>query len=50
MWEPAIVKHLAGNGTLQIVGAYYELESGRVRFSKPVGIARQTTHDKAERQ
>jgi len=46
----AIVRHLAGNGTLQIVGAYYELESGRVQFSKPVGVAHQATPDPSERQ
>ncbi|MGE3492556.1 MAG: carbonic anhydrase [Vicinamibacterales bacterium] len=48
--ESAIVRHLAESGRLQIVGAYYELESGRVHFSKPVGVARQTTHDKTEGQ
>jgi carbonic anhydrase len=32
----AVVKHLVGNGTLQMVGAFYELDTGRVRFSKPV--------------
>ena len=32
----AVVKHLVGIGTLQMVGAFYELDTGRVRFSKPV--------------
>ncbi len=42
----AILKHLAGDGSLQIVGAFYELESGRVQFSKPVAVAEAaTTHD-----
>jgi len=31
-----IVKHLAGSGQLQVVGAFYELSTGRVRFSEPV--------------
>jgi carbonic anhydrase len=31
-----ILKHLVGDGKLQIVGAYYELSSGRVTFSQPV--------------
>lgn len=44
--KSAILKHLAGEGSLQIVGAFYELESGRVRFSKPVAVAKAaTTHD-----
>jgi carbonic anhydrase len=31
-----IVRHAVDAGTLQIVGAYYELESGRVYFADPV--------------
>lgn len=34
--KSAVVKHLVGAGTLQVVGAYYELGSGRVRFSQPL--------------
>jgi carbonic anhydrase len=37
--KSAVVKHLAGAGKLQLVGAYYELTTGRVRFSQPVGAA-----------
>jgi len=36
-----IVKHLAGTGALQIAGAFYELDTGRVRFSKPVAAEHQ---------
>jgi carbonic anhydrase len=32
----AIVKHLAAEGQLQLVGAYYEFSTGLVRFSEPV--------------
>jgi carbonic anhydrase len=32
----AVVTHLASAGKLQIVGAYYEFSTGRVRFSQPV--------------
>jgi carbonic anhydrase len=39
----AIVKHRVGNGTLQIVGAFYDLDTGRVRFSKPVSPDQQPT-------
>jgi carbonic anhydrase len=34
--KSAIVKHLVGEGQLQLVGAYYEFTSGRVRFSDPI--------------
>lgn len=34
--KSAIVKHLVGEGQLQLVGAYYEFASGRVRFSDPI--------------
>jgi carbonic anhydrase len=37
--KSAVVKHLVGEGKLQLVGAYYELGTGRVRFSQPVGVA-----------
>lgn len=46
----AILKHMAGEGSLQIVGAFYELESGRVQFSKPVAVARAATTNHAERK
>jgi len=39
----AIVKHLVGTGTLQMVGAFYDLDTGRVRFSKPVSPEHQAT-------
>jgi carbonic anhydrase len=39
----AIVRHLADAGKLQIVGAFYELETGRVRFSKPLSAAQEPT-------
>lgn len=35
----AIVEHLAGQGRLQLVGAFYELGTGRVRFNEPVKVA-----------
>jgi carbonic anhydrase len=31
-----IIKHMAGAGELQVVGAFYELSTGKVRFSEPV--------------
>jgi carbonic anhydrase len=34
--DSAIVKHMVAAGKLQIVGAYYEFATGRVRFSQPV--------------
>lgn len=34
--QSAIVSHLASAGKIQIIGAFYELETGRVRFSQPV--------------
>lgn len=36
-----VVKHLVGTGKLQMVGAFYELDTGRVRFSKPVSPERE---------
>ncbi len=40
----AVVKHLAGAGSLQVVGAYYELGTGRVRFSQPVAAGATPGH------
>jgi carbonic anhydrase len=37
--KSAVVKRLAAGGELQLVGAYYEFASGRVRFSEPVKVA-----------
>lgn len=34
----AIVKRLAGAGEIQVMGAYYELSTGRVRFSEAVKL------------
>lgn len=34
-----IVREAMGKGRVQVVGAYYELSTGRVRFSAPVGAA-----------
>lgn len=39
-----IITHLHATGKLGIAGAYYELESGRVRFSEPVPPAAAGTH------
>jgi carbonic anhydrase len=39
----AVVKHLVGNGTVQMVGAFYELDTGRVRFSKTVSPEYEST-------
>ena len=39
-----IITSLHTAGTLQIAGAYYELESGRVRFSEPVPAAAAVSH------
>jgi carbonic anhydrase len=36
--DSAIVKTLAQAGKVTLVGAYYELASGRVHFSEPVGF------------
>jgi len=35
--KSAILRHLVDTGGLTVVGAYYELQSGRVTFSQPVG-------------
>jgi carbonic anhydrase len=34
--QSAILRHLAETGKLTIIGAYYELSSGRVHFSEPI--------------
>ena len=34
----ATLRHLSDTGRLTIVGAYYELASGRVHFSEPVHV------------
>lgn len=39
-----VVKHLAGAGELQVIGAYYELSTGLVRFSEPVKLAAEPPH------
>ena len=42
MASSQILRDAAGAGTLQIVGAYYELGTGRVMFSEPIGAATAT--------
>jgi carbonic anhydrase len=37
--KSAAVRELVGEGKLQLVGAYYELATGRVRFSQPLTAA-----------
>ena len=37
-----ILQHAVDAGTLQVVGAYYELGSGQVTFSEPVGATPHT--------
>ena len=44
----AIVRHLQHEEKLQVVGAYYELSTGRVRFSEPVKADPVTTTAAAE--
>lgn len=39
MDESAILRHAAESGAMGLVGAYYELSSGRVFFSEPVVMA-----------
>lgn len=41
MDDSAILRHLADNGSMGLVGAYYELSSGRVYFSEPVSVTLQ---------
>ena len=40
----AILKKMLEEGEIGVVGAYYELASGRVHFSEPVGKAAPTAH------
>jgi carbonic anhydrase len=40
----AILRHAVQGGHLQVVGAYYELASGRVVFSEPATAAATPTH------
>lgn len=35
----AILKHLVQEGKLKVVGAYYEFETGRVRFSEQIKVS-----------
>lgn len=37
--QSEILRHLVELGTVTIFGAYYELESGRVTFSQPIGAS-----------
>lgn len=50
--DSTIVKHLVAAGRLQLVGAYYEFATGRVRFSQPVASvpAAAAQHGDAPRQ
>ncbi|MEO8481045.1 MAG: carbonic anhydrase [Acidobacteriota bacterium] len=41
MDDSAILRHMADSGSLGLVGAYYELSSGRVYFSEPVSVTLQ---------
>jgi carbonic anhydrase len=41
-----VLRHAVDAGTLQIVGAYYELSSGRVIFSEPLGSGVPVTETK----
>jgi carbonic anhydrase len=34
--DSAILRHLVSGGKLQVVGGFYELATGRVRFSEPI--------------
>jgi carbonic anhydrase len=36
--KSAVIKHMVSEGELQVVGAYYELSSGLVRFTDPVRL------------
>ena len=38
--QSAIIKHLAESGQVVLVGAYYELSTGRAHFSEPVRVPR----------
>jgi carbonic anhydrase len=37
--KSAIVRHMVSEGAVQVVGAYYEFSTGRVRFSEPIKLA-----------
>ncbi len=41
MDDSTILRHLADSGSLGLVGAYYELSTGRVYFSEPVSVTLQ---------
>ena len=45
-----IIKHMAGAGELQVVGAFYEFSTGKVRFSEPVAAPKtaEAAHQTAE--
>jgi carbonic anhydrase len=40
-----LVRHAVGAGTLQVVGAYYELGSGKVMFSEPISAGPATADE-----
>ncbi len=44
----AVITHLVSAGKLQIVGAYYEFTSGKVRFSQPVTSVPDAGHKAAD--
>lgn len=48
--KSAIVKHMVAEGKLQVIGAYYEFVTGRVRFSQPVGANASPAHAPASTQ
>jgi carbonic anhydrase len=45
-----IVKEMVAEGKLQVVGAYYEFATGRVRFSQPLGAFAAPEHAPASTQ
>jgi carbonic anhydrase len=47
--QSAILKHLAESGQVVLVGAYYELGTGRAHFSEPVRLPRNATSHAAHR-
>jgi carbonic anhydrase len=47
MDDSAILRRLAGDGSLALVGAYYELSSGRVYFSEPAAVGLQARAEAA---
>jgi carbonic anhydrase len=42
-----VVKHLVVDGSLRVVGGYYEFSSGRVRFSDPIALAPEAPREAA---